>query len=70
MGNKQRFDPIFRDGAYALIIVAVIGCPLLALMRWLYGIHPIATQIVGFALIGWFAVVIVIAGIAAIGNRA
>jgi hypothetical protein len=67
--NKQHFEPVFRDGIYALIIVAVIGWPLLALMRWLWGVHPIASQIVGFALIGWFAVVLVIAGIAAIGNR-
>jgi len=67
--NEQHFEPVIRDGIYALIIVAVIGWPLLALMRWLWGVHPIASEIVGFALIGWSTLVIVIAGIATIENR-
>jgi hypothetical protein len=75
MNVKRRRKPIFFDGIYALIALAVIAWPLWILARYLtsrlgwFAVHPLASQTIGFFVLGWVALVIVSAVIASIRKR-
>ena len=70
--SAKRRGPIFVDGIYALIALAVIAWPLwiLAKLPWFNSAHPFANQIIGFSILGWLALVIISAVIASIRKRA
>jgi hypothetical protein len=75
MNVKQRREPIFVDGIYALVVLAVIAGPLWILAKYLmdklgwFSVHTFARQIVGFSILGWVALVIISAVIASIRKR-
>lgn len=75
MNVKRRRKPIFFDGIYALITLAVIAWPLWVLARYLahrlgwFTVRPLAGQTIGFFVLGWVALVIVSAVIASIRKR-
>jgi uncharacterized membrane protein len=75
MNAKQR-RPLFVDGIYALIALAVIAGPLWILTKylmdnlpWFNSLHSFASQIVGFSILGWVALVIISALIALIRRK-
>ena len=75
MSAKRRRGPIFVDGIYALIALAVIAWPLWILAKyildnlpWFNSAHPFANQIIGFSILGWLALVSAV--IASIRKRA
>jgi hypothetical protein len=75
MNVKRRREPEFVDGIYALIALAVIAWPLWMLANYLidklgwFGVHLFASQIIGFLILGWVALVIISAVIASIRKR-
>ena len=75
MNVKQRHEPIFLDGIYALVLLAVIAWPLWILAGYLmdklgwFNVHPFAGQIIGFSILGWVALFIISAVIASIRKR-
>ena len=75
MNIKRRRKPIFFDGIYALIALAVIAWPLWVLAKYLieksgwFSVHLFASQIIGFLVLGWVALVIISAVIASIQKR-
>ena len=72
MNVKRRREPEFIDGVYALIALAVIAWGLWILAKYLmdklgwFSLHPIASHIIGFSVLGWVALVIISAVIASI----
>jgi hypothetical protein len=75
MRVKQRREPIFVDGIYALIVLAVIAGPLWIFAKYLMGklgwfsVYSLASQTIGFSILGWVVLVIISAVIASIRKR-
>jgi hypothetical protein len=75
MSAKRRREPIFVDGTYALIALAVIAWPLWILVKYLmdklgwFSVHLFASQIIGFLILVWVVLVIISAVIALIRKR-
>jgi hypothetical protein len=75
MNAKRWREPIFIDGIYALIALAVIAWPLWILVKYLMGklgwfsAHLFASKIVGFLILAWLVLVIISAVIASIRKR-
>jgi hypothetical protein len=73
--GMRRHQPKFIDGIYALIALAVIAWPLWVLAKYLmdklgcFSLHPLASQIISFLILGWAALVIISAAIAAIRDH-
>src|SRR5262249_23136656 len=71
----RRHQPIFVDGIYALIALAVIAWPIWISAKYLmdklgwFSAHPFASQIIDFSILGWVALVIISAVIAFIRQR-
>jgi hypothetical protein len=68
--ETHRREPIFGPGIFALIIAAVVAWPSWGLMQWLMPWlvrdHPVASQTLGYFLLGFSAIVFAIIGIAAV----